>query len=190
MFVCVRHFPVELDERTNNYFGFDYNSKSIGWCNQNIDGVSFHVNPLAPPLPCESDSFDCIYCLSVFTHLSEELHYAWAEELTRVVKPGGLILISTQGDAFRHLLLNEERLKFDQGQLVIRGNIKEGMRCFNAFHPNSFVRQKMFDSCNILAHFPGPDSGPIIQDVWLISVRRQPTWHQIAWFTKRHFGHF
>jgi hypothetical protein len=44
---------------------------------------------------------DCIYAISVFTHLSAELQDLWMKELRRIVRPGGHLLITTHGESFR-----------------------------------------------------------------------------------------
>ena len=59
-----------------------------------IPGGVFSVNGPLPPLPYADGSFDLIYGVSVFTHLSEEHQRAWLPELRRILKPGGLLLLS------------------------------------------------------------------------------------------------
>jgi 8-oxo-dGTP diphosphatase len=54
----------------------------------------FSVNGPLPPLPYAESSFDLVYGVSVFTHLSEEHQRAWLPELRRILKPGGLLLLS------------------------------------------------------------------------------------------------
>jgi len=49
------------------------------------------------------------------------------------------MLITTQGENFRPKLIEEERKKFDQGELIIKGNVKEGHRTYSAFHPDLFL---------------------------------------------------
>ena len=41
----------------------------------------FERNALAPPLAFDDESFDLVYALSVFTHLTAELQLAWRDEL-------------------------------------------------------------------------------------------------------------
>jgi len=47
-----------------------------------------------PPLPYEKAQFDFVYANSVFTHIREEKIEAWISELARVVRPGGLAIVS------------------------------------------------------------------------------------------------
>ena len=163
----IRHIPQLFADRSVELYGFDYNPRSVEWCNANISNVTFCVNALAPPLPSESNAFDCLYCLSVFTHLSREMHFQWMEELSRVVKPDGLIILTTHGDTSRACLLSSEIRDYDEGNLVVRGGITEGKRCFVAFHPPSFVRNELLGKLAVISHFT-ESSQSLMQDVWLV----------------------
>jgi SAM-dependent methyltransferase len=78
--------------------GVDIDAPTIAWCKTAFPGCSFHAINLSPPLPLESESFDLIYGISIFTHLREHDQYAWLEELRRVSRPGGVLLLSIHGD--------------------------------------------------------------------------------------------
>jgi len=164
----IRHMP-ELTNHEADYFATDYNQRSIEWCKQNLKDISFNVNSLSPALPCPDNKFDIIYGLSIFTHLSEEMHYSWYKELLRTLKPGGILFITTHGDAFTVKLNAAELDKYKKGEFVERGNVREGHRTFTAFQPEQFM-QKLFLGAEILAHekkLPGQDPSPV-QDVWII----------------------
>src|SRR5258705_5944440 len=68
----LRHIPLFFTGQSINLYGFDYNLRTIQWCNNNIPSIVFKHNLLSPPLAQDSNAFDCLYCLSVFTHLSYE----------------------------------------------------------------------------------------------------------------------
>ncbi|MCP6725914.1 class I SAM-dependent methyltransferase, partial [Klebsiella pneumoniae] len=57
--------------------GSDVNAEAVAWCRENLGFASFEQNALAPPLDFDDASFDLVYALSVFTHLTEELQLAW-----------------------------------------------------------------------------------------------------------------
>src|SRR5947208_884804 len=78
------------------------------------------VNGLAPPLAFDDASFDLVYALSVFTHLTGDLQVAWRDELRRVLRPGGRLLITTHGRSYVPRLDVEERERFESGELVVR----------------------------------------------------------------------
>jgi SAM-dependent methyltransferase len=59
------------------------------WCRFTL------IEPYAPTsLPQES--FDLIYLYSVFSHLPEEMHWAWLKEFHRLLKPGGMLIATTR----------------------------------------------------------------------------------------------
>lgn len=115
---------------------------------------------------------DIIYGLSIFTHLSEKSHYDWGGELKRISKPGGILFLTTQGNNFKVKLNSSELTKFNDGQIVVRGEVKEGHRTFSAFHPPAFIKQ-LFHSLDleILEHIerkPPESNGWLPQDIWII----------------------
>jgi SAM-dependent methyltransferase len=122
-----------------SFYGSDYNAKFIAWCRENLPFAQFEVNALAPPLPFGNEQFDLVYALSVFTHLTEPLQRQWIAELRRVIKPGGLILFSTRGEAWTWKLEPEERARYDRGEVVIRYRDVAGTNLCAAFHPWSYV---------------------------------------------------
>ena len=99
----LRHFASEA-ETGGDYWGADIDVSSIAWMQQNLcPPFNAEVCGTAPPLSFESESFDLIWAISVFTHLTE--HSAeWLLELHRVLKPGGLLMASYMGE------WNSERL--------------------------------------------------------------------------------
>jgi len=152
--------------------GCDFNRRSIAWCRSNFPEIQFVENELAPPLPFESNSFDAVIARSVFTHMSEAMQLAWAEELRRILKPTGVLLITTQGDFFRGLHLNQqEKTEYDQGKPVVRANVKEGLKWYSAFHPEAFVRNRLLAGMQIVMHKPGPVAEYFEQDLWVATNR-------------------
>ena len=146
----IRHLP-DLTDETCQFHGTDYNRRYIEWCNKNIEGVTFSSNKLTPPLSYEDNFFEIVYGISIFTHLSERMHWAWFDELVRVIKPGGILIITLQGLVFRAKLTDTEKREFDRGNLVNRSKTKEGHRTFSAFHPSSFV-QELVKNHEVLEH--------------------------------------
>ena len=135
----LRHLPARY-QRT----GFDYNPNAIQWNKGNIKNAQFHTNELAPPLPAEDGSFDALYALSVFTHLSAAAHTAWIAEIRRVLAPGGIFLGAFHMTPPPGQLLPGEQEQFDAGALVVRGAVKEGSRTYTAYHPERFLRENLF----------------------------------------------
>lgn len=163
----IRHLP-NLVPVTSSLYGTDYNEKYINWCKEYIPDVNFKLNSLVPPIDFEDNYFDVIYGISIFTHLSKELHYKWFNELMRVLKPEGIIFITLHGNAFKIKLTDQERENFEQGEIIVKANTKEGHRTFGAFHPMRFVKE-LIGKNQILEHIPGEISNGIPQqDIWII----------------------
>jgi SAM-dependent methyltransferase len=80
-------------------YGADVNPRLVEWCSQNVDNFETVVSGADPPLRFGDATFELVYALSVFTHLSEEGAERWLGELARVLKPGGLLLATTHGYA-------------------------------------------------------------------------------------------
>ena len=51
----------------------------------------------AESLPFEDESFDLVYSVSVFSHLDEALGDQWLRELRRVLRAGGVALLTVHG---------------------------------------------------------------------------------------------
>jgi len=153
---------------TPSLAGSDYNPGTIAWCRASIPGIRFERNELAPPLPFGDATFDAVYALSVLTHLSEAMHFAWRDELKRVLKPGGILIVTAHGDWYReHHLRPDEQKVYDAGRIVVRGGVEEGKKWFAAFHPPVFMRDRFFAGWTVLEHLTHPLPGSIEQDVWI-----------------------
>lgn len=165
-----RHLPGLLPHAT--VYGTDYNHETIAWCKANIHNIYFDENRIDPPTGYPDGSFDFIFGISIFTHLSEMNHVAWFQELIRLLSPGGILYVTTHGKIFEAILTKKERTDFQKGYLVIRAKAKEGHRVFAAFHPPAYLR-KLFSSAAIIEkHIPGEiKSWGLEQDVWILRKR-------------------
>jgi ubiquinone/menaquinone biosynthesis C-methylase UbiE len=164
----IRHMP-EVVGNGCRYYGTDYNAQSIAWCQKHLPGIQFNQNPLHAQLPYPDQSMDVIYGISIFTHLSEPLHQDWFQELYRVLRPGGILFLTTQGDHFKQKLLADELASYEAGKLVVRGDVKEGHRTYSAFHPPAFMRA-LFSNAQVLEHITRPlEQGRALpQDIWIV----------------------
>lgn len=167
----LRHLP-EVIGPDCRYYGADYNPETIAWCSRNLPGIRFDLNPLTPPGPYPEAQFDLIYGISVFTHLSEERHWQWLEELYRIARPGAVLLMTTQGSAFLPKMTTEEIKHFQAGRLIVRGKAREGHRVYSAFHPESWTHAFFGTRFDILHYRPGrPATWGIEQDVWVLRAK-------------------
>ncbi|MEY3321852.1 MAG: Ubiquinone/menaquinone biosynthesis C-methyltransferase UbiE [Bacteroidota bacterium] len=147
-------------------YGSDVNKESLQWCRQHLSDIHFLNQHINPPLAVGKHTFDLIYGISILTHLSESAHFKWVEEFKRILKPSGILFLTTQGNSFKNKLTSEEKNEFDKGKLIIRDSVREGHRTFSSFHPKSFM-EKLFHSFEILK-FISNENEANVQDVWII----------------------
>ena len=79
------------------WFGCDVNDRAIAYLQRAAPGVTTFVNAYDPPLPLPDESFDCVISISIWTHLPIAMQLPWLGEIKRVLRRGGLALISTSG---------------------------------------------------------------------------------------------
>jgi len=79
------------------FYGADIDREVVEWCKKNIDFASFSTLANVPPSLYSTGAFNAIYAYSVFTHLPEESHRAWLEELHRISCPGAILVLTTAG---------------------------------------------------------------------------------------------
>jgi SAM-dependent methyltransferase len=91
----IRHFEVEADE--GEFVGCDIDEDSVTWASSHLDPpFAFFLNGEGPPLQQPAESFDLIYAMSVFTHLTDTWS-TWLLELHRALRPDGLLIVSFLG---------------------------------------------------------------------------------------------
>lgn len=111
-----------------NIYGCDCLPSMIQICNQTLPGCEFYENKPMPPLQYKSGMFDIIYAYSVFSHISEHSQKAWLKEFHRVLKPNGLLILTTRKRDFiplmplmpRSSIMNVEQAlqDYDEGKYV------------------------------------------------------------------------
>ena len=84
---------------STEFFGCDIHPQSIAWANSELSPpFTFFVCEETPPLDQPDERFDLIYAISVFTHITDQWSN-WLVELHRVMRPGGIAVISVIGQA-------------------------------------------------------------------------------------------
>jgi SAM-dependent methyltransferase len=76
------------------WYGTDVDWETIDWCRRFLPHGTFQVNDPLPPLSAVAGSFDCVYGVSLFTHLSQPSQELWLKELHRILRPGGLLILT------------------------------------------------------------------------------------------------
>jgi ubiquinone/menaquinone biosynthesis C-methylase UbiE len=165
----IRHMPKHCSPIQPAFYGTDYNEQYINWNQNHLPGISFHLNSDFPPLPYPADFFDAIYGISIFTHFSEAQHVAWFDELKRILKPGGVLYLTFQVDAFKIKLNTAELKRFNEGQLVIKSKTSLGHRTYSAYQPASLI-EKLSTGLKVLEKQGGEiANGKAQQQVWLFT---------------------
>jgi SAM-dependent methyltransferase len=148
-------------------FGSDYNADAISWCVDNLPFARFEPNNLEPPTSFPSQRFGFVYALSVFTHLPERLQRPWIEELRRVLRPGGHLLITVAGESFRHHLSARDATRFGDGELVVHFPRSAGMNMCAVYHPPGYVRALLSGGFELVHSIPAGNGAPYPQDMYL-----------------------
>lgn len=126
-------------------YGSDISGEAIAWDRANLPFARFEVNGQKPPLPFPDGAFDLVIAISLVTHLSEGLQRAWLEEIRRVLRPGGVVLISVQNEhtAAWRLTPSEffEFAKTGQAYVVVAPGGLHGLPDYyqDAFHSRGYV---------------------------------------------------
>jgi len=78
-------------------YGCDVDKKAIDWVGGNLSFVKSQVSKPFPPLDYSENFFDCIYAVSVFSHLNREFFLKWLEEMHRCLKIGARLIFTYHG---------------------------------------------------------------------------------------------
>ncbi|HET7510337.1 MAG TPA: class I SAM-dependent methyltransferase [Solirubrobacterales bacterium] len=152
-------------------YGCDYNPDLVAWCTANLPHLRATRNELAPPTPYVSGSFDLIYALSVFTHLDETLQRGWLAEFQRLLRPGGILVLSVLGDRLRHRLDRGEQRRFDRGEMIVQRPRMAGRNLCTVYHPHPYVTGTLLADFAEVRHFDlGSPPQAVLQDAYLARV--------------------
>lgn len=101
----LRHFGPEAEEA--QFVGCDIDEPSIAWMQAHLSPpFETFVNGESPPLDQPNASFDLIYAISVFTHISDEWS-GWLLDMHRLLKPDGLLIASVLGGGMSEAIAGE-----------------------------------------------------------------------------------
>lgn len=117
--------------------GTDIRAELVAWCREHLPG-EYTVNDPEPPTAYPDSSFDVVYAVSVFTHLTVDSQRRWLAEFARIVRPGGLLLLTTHGDLAvdeNEALRDDEISDYRNGQIVVCYPREEGSNVCAAYHP-------------------------------------------------------
>jgi len=140
-------------------YGTDIDKDSINWCRNHLPLAQWDVNDFMPPMKYADGSFDCVYAISVFTHLDEEMQFAWLKELNRVTKPGAILVLTIHGRSLfsqlnraKRELLEEKGIYFDVFQT---GAFKhDGLPDFyqTTYHTRNYINSRWSEYFEIIEY--------------------------------------
>ena len=165
----LRHLRRMYEPAAVEIRGSDYNPAVVEWSANAFPDIPIFCNGVAPPLKLGENSIDIAYCSSVFTHLSDDLCRRWIAELTRVVRPGGLISFTIAGSRFAYRYQESEKDAYRRGIPIYREWDEVGRRDFFSWHPPQYVRRVFLSGLEELEYVSSEDSG-LNQDLWLARV--------------------
>lgn len=133
--------------------GCDVDPALVDWSRNAFPHMDIRHNQTRPPLPWDAGAFDGLWAVSVFTHFDREQQDCWAAEVARVLRPGGLAIITTMGEhalgGFPNLntAANARRLK-QEGFYFHR--VGDTFNANGAFHTEAGVRRVFEDEFELL----------------------------------------
>lgn len=79
-------------------WAFDISWRHVAWMQRYLPtNIKVANTSSIPHLPLEDNSVDCVAAMSVFTHI-ETFESAWLAELRRVLRPGGIAILTVVGE--------------------------------------------------------------------------------------------
>ncbi len=88
------------DIPSEGIFGIDVMPEMVDVCKKTLPSGKYSVSSPLPPTGFADNSFDIIFAYSVFSHLRDDAAEAWIKEFSRILKPNGIVVATTEGKAF------------------------------------------------------------------------------------------
>lgn len=151
-------------------YGCDSNTALINWDQSNYQHIRFTVTDHTPPTGYAVSSFDLIYGFSVLTHIDAELQPSWLEELCRIMKKEGILMITTHGNRYLNQLIPSEKRILLRDGMYTRRFRQQGHRMVTTYHDPVRFRQLLEMYFIVLEHHDGEQAPGRIggQDLWIV----------------------
>lgn len=118
---CARISRFAPDAVRRRIVGVDIDRHNIDWCRATFADARFVTIAPDPPIDFEPASFDLVFGNSVFTHLTETAQDQWLAEHRRLLRPGGLCVVTAALELGWSVMLWEHRDVFQYADYVSRG---------------------------------------------------------------------
>ncbi len=144
--------------------GCDIDPSSIRWLKKNYPSVDFSLSEAGSKLDFTTDSFDVVYSVSTFSHFSEQISKLYMKELSRILKPGGLAVLTIEGEYALSVVAKEWGLNIG----VLESQLKQ-TGCFHITYEWIAKRSKVdyqpiSDSVDITTYFDDEYGATIFSD--------------------------
>ena len=107
-----------------------------------LPGTLWAIESFPPLSHVANDSIDAVYAFSVFSHLSQAASDAWIADFARVVRPGGLAVLTTRNREFVDLCAS----------LRSRGDLEGHMKQLAALFPDLDAVRGAYDDGEFVHH--------------------------------------
>ena len=162
----------------------DFKRTSVEWNLANFPAaITVFQGMYFPFLPIEDRTFNLISAMSVFTHI-DETETSWLLELRRILKPGGIAIVTIHNEDTWLNMPAELRVVIEkctpelaamptlpQGRSVSTWRVDDPYRC-HTFHSNDYIRQqwaRMLDVKEIIPEAFDAQAAVILQRRPLLS---------------------
>jgi SAM-dependent methyltransferase len=109
-----------------SWYGCDPNERAIAWASEVLPGIEFFVNDDAPPLPLKDGSLDLVYAISIWSHFAPDLGLSWFDEMRRIIRPGGHLVVTTHGFTSVAYYAEHEQRTLEQSQEIADALYRQG----------------------------------------------------------------
>lgn len=162
--------------------GVDIDPFNIDWCRSTFGEIA-EFQAIAPmdECPFAAGSFDVVYGISVFTHLNPESERFWLGELHRLLRPGGVAIMSVHGEMtfFKGIndfwifdrLVNEGHVDVGAcNDLDVNGKPTVDENLYrNVFHTRAYIQRVWGRHFTIVDYIPG---GVVAHQDYVVMIRR------------------
>ena len=135
--------------------GLDIDDQTIEWCEENLADGEWETIKANPPCRLADKSIDLLIAHSVFTHLDEESQFKWLKELSRIVPPGGLVMVTILGDysVFSEPISAKEDAQLQEyGFLQSTHDEHKSYPSYHkgVYHTHEYINEKWSEHFNVL----------------------------------------